>query len=265
MKARIRIENWEQFNKRDDIKRPYWFAVPNRLFEQHNIVGLDLETIAVYLYLLCQASQQQSDGEVDVWPEHAQRIGNIPQKILVSALRDLVDRGIISTNGSERICTDPDGNVRYTTRQDTTKYILSDEIAKEPKKQAIKKEKPNFDFEALYSVYPRKRGKSAGMARLAARIESWDEYEAFARAVRKYAHECRMERREERFILHWSSFVGAEGKEPWKDYADPEKPKTPPPISAAPPPPPEPELSPEERQAQMAKIRGMLSAVKVIK
>lgn len=77
-----------------------------------------------------------------------------------------------------------------------------------------------FDFESLYQAYPRKEGKAEGMTRLEKRIKSQDEFDSFAKAVRKYASICKLEGRDKKFQLKWSSFVGAEGGERWLDYAD---------------------------------------------
>jgi hypothetical protein len=77
---------------------------------------------------------------------------------------------------------------------------------------------PKFDFESLYQIYPRKIGKSEGMKRLEKRITDQATFDQFSGAVRRYRSECARLRTDEKYIKHWSSFVGTDEREPWRDY-----------------------------------------------
>lgn len=115
----------------------------------------------------------------------------------------------------------------------------------------------NFDFEPIYAGYPRKRGKDEGMQRLVKRITDRDAFDRFAKAVKQYARECRLERTEPSKMMYWSTFVGTERDgEPWKSFADSYQP---PALVREPEPHPEPpQLTAEERAEKSAQISQLL-------
>lgn len=77
-----------------------------------------------------------------------------------------------------------------------------------------------FDFESLYKTWPRKRGKDEGMHRLKARIKTRGAYTLFATAVAHYLIEHAHLKTKKEYTPYWSSFVGVDGKEPWRDYIE---------------------------------------------
>lgn len=79
----------------------------------------------------------------------------------------------------------------------------------------MKKADTKFDFESIYARYPRKEGKKRGMDALKKTILTPEDYQRFSDAVDKYCAICRRDRREDRYIKHWSTFVTS-----WEDYAD---------------------------------------------
>lgn len=70
-----------------------------------------------------------------------------------------------------------------------------------------------FNFDEIYSKYPRKEGKGRGMRRLKATIKTQAEYDAFVGALSTYLSMCLSENREQRFIKHWGTFCCN-----WSDY-----------------------------------------------
>ena len=88
------------------------------------------------------------------------------------------------------------------------------------KKGSVRENKtqiPEFDFESLYQLYPRHEGKELGMKRLRSRIKSQSDYDLFAAAVRNYKSKTANTPPDK--IKHWSSFIGADDVQPWRDYA----------------------------------------------
>lgn len=77
-------------------------------------------------------------------------------------------------------------------------------------------DKPALDFEPVYRAYPLKRGKAKGLEALRKKIRDPTELEAVLRGVHAYAAECIREKRERKYIAHFSTFVN---QERWKDYA----------------------------------------------
>lgn len=70
-------------------------------------------------------------------------------------------------------------------------------------------------IEPIYRNYPRKLGKQLGLDRLYQKRFSFEDLPKFAGAVQNYADYCKREKMEEKFILHFSTFVGR-----WKDWAE---------------------------------------------
>lgn len=123
-----------------------------------------------------------------------------------------------------------------TLSDDSPKSCLTlkeQEQDKEQDKEKEKEKEAGFDFEVIYKIYPRKRGKDEGMNRLRSRIKTQEAYDQFFKAAKRYAHECRMEKTEPGKMLHWSSFVGTEERQPWRDYHVEEKPQIQPTLTIA--------------------------------
>lgn len=91
---------------------------------------------------------------------------------------------------------------------------------------------PVFDFESVYKTYPLKKGKDRGFKQLAKMIRTPLDFDDFVKAVNNYTSEVIRDQVEPKFIKHFSSFVGTEKGQPWRDYVSIEdlphsKPKNP--------------------------------------
>jgi hypothetical protein len=91
-------------------------------------------------------------------------------------------------------------------------------LAKGP--QPPKKPIVGFDLEALYKMYPRKEGKTRGLAKLHAQIKTQEDYDQLKQAIHNYT--SGLISTEKEFIKHFSTFANC-----WRDYleAEPTKPK----------------------------------------
>lgn len=85
-------------------------------------------------------------------------------------------------------------------------------------KRRIKRIKRNnsytTDFEKFWSVYPRRIGKQVAFIAWLKVVESYPATDIIS-AAEEYAAECEREQREERYVLHPSTFLN---KDRWKDY-----------------------------------------------
>jgi len=75
----------------------------------------------------------------------------------------------------------------------------------------LKQECNEFDIGALYSLYPRKIGKTRGIAKLKREIKSEQDYYLCVRAIENYAKSVRGKEME--YVKHFSSFVSE-----WRDW-----------------------------------------------
>ena len=79
---------------------------------------------------------------------------------------------------------------------------------------------PVLDFLALYSLFPRKEGKEAGLRQCRLQIDNLGQYERLKLAILKYRELCETEGREKKYIKIFSSFMGTRDKQTWKNYLD---------------------------------------------
>lgn len=72
-------------------------------------------------------------------------------------------------------------------------------------------------LEDLYTIYPRKIGRKAGLAKLKKDIKSSQDYANFGEAVENYKDYIARTRTDAKFVKHFSTFVNN-----WQDWIDPE-------------------------------------------
>lgn len=94
------------------------------------------------------------------------------------------------------------------------------EQEKDQEKETEKEKESDLDFESLYQSYPLKKGKSQGIEKLKKLIKSGDDFNAFAKAIQNYTRDIQLRGTEAKYIKHFSSFVGTEKIQPWKDWLD---------------------------------------------
>lgn len=73
------------------------------------------------------------------------------------------------------------------------------------------------DLEAVYKLYPRKKGKEKGFEKLKAQIKTKQDLEDITKAILRYKEELAKEGTLPRFMLHFSTFMTS-----WRDCLDPE-------------------------------------------
>lgn len=124
----ITIMNWEKYNPRKDIARPWWFALNHDFFEDQKITDFSLEEKAAFIYILCQASKNYSErGKMTINTKHATVYMGIsePQaeELLNRTVKKLVKLRIVecrSVRGLYAICTPHNSTVHNSTVQDIT-------------------------------------------------------------------------------------------------------------------------------------------------
>jgi hypothetical protein len=246
----IRIRRWAEYKGRKDVEHNSWFRCSNRLLEDPDFFEFSHEEILVWVYILSVSSQKNSDL-VTIKFAHAERVCRLRRAAVLSAIEKL------SGNQIDPVDDTPTERPRNA---DDTETCATDKQTNRQTNTVTRPESAGFDFESVYQGYPRKRGKDEGMKRLKARIKTQADFDAFSSAVRKYASECRMERRDPKYMLHWSSFVGTDDKEPWRDYAleSPPQPRLAV-VPEGPPPEPPPPVDPAERARKAAEVRAMMN------
>lgn len=205
----VRIVGWEKYNVRKDIKNPWWFKLSNSILEDADIYDLNGEELKAWIYILSQASKQQS-ATARITFSHATRVCGVNLKSLKSCITKLSIKQILT-----EICTQ---SVQIRTQ--SAQQIRREEIRKEENNTYAQTEvraSVCFDFSNLYASYPRKEGKSLGLRKLKSAIKTLEDFEDLKKAIDNYSKHCQKAGTEKQYIKHFSTFVSE-----WRDWLDPE-------------------------------------------
>lgn len=199
----IQIKNWAKFNPRKDIKKPSWFALGHDLVTDPDFFSFNHGEFKAWIYILSQASKKQSET-VFANIDHAEKVSGITKKDFLNAVRKLELLQVIHVHDTDTLrARDEDVTSPNPTQPDPTKPNQT--------------EQRFFDFEFLYKKYPLKKGKATGLARLAKIITTQEDYDQFSKAIDRYKADCVASGT---FFKHFSSFVGTEKVQPWRDWLD---------------------------------------------
>lgn len=91
----IKINGWDKFNPRKDIKHPSWFAFSNRALEDEEFFSFTGDEFKTWIYVLSKSSQKYSPI-VTLFPDHAERVCGIPVASFLEAIKKLLELKIIS-------------------------------------------------------------------------------------------------------------------------------------------------------------------------
>lgn len=200
----VRIVNWEKYQtKTKDIKRPWWFALSNTLVEDPAFYDFTAGQFKAWIYILSQASKQQKCA-VQIFFKHAQIVSNISRLDMEKAIQNLVKIGacaIWSDSGHDLVGLQ---SAHYITLQNKTEQNNT-QIAQ-----------PSMgEFEILYQEYPRKEGKSRGMAKLKSQIKTPEEFDLLRKAIQNYKAHCVSRGLDAQYIKQFSTFVSE-----WRDWSE---------------------------------------------
>lgn len=121
----VEILNWDKYNPRHDIKKPWWFACSNELFDNHEFFDFTHAEMLAWIYILSIASKKRA-GIVTIHWAHVERVGRIKQKEFLDAIRKLERNQCVMTHVQNPYgtCTesvrDPNSTRQDKTLQDKT-------------------------------------------------------------------------------------------------------------------------------------------------
>lgn len=197
----LQISKWEKFNPRKDIKNPTWFALSNRILENADLFDFSAEEFKAWIYILCQASQINSDT-VKLNFRHASRVCGIKKQILESTISKLEKaESLRARTQSERARTQSVHECDATDRQ-------TDNTDRQTNNNAHLEK-----FADFYFGYPRKVGKTNAQKLWVKEIRSGVDPDLIIRARDNYVNYLKENKTESRFILHASTFMGR-----WQDW-----------------------------------------------
>lgn len=218
---KIKFLNWDKYQPRKDIKRPWYFGFDNNFFLNSKLYSLDNEERLCLIYLLCEASRENKNGELLIVPEHYRCHSRLPDRVLSRTIKKLVSLHTISQPRVRGMYVECDQSVQQIRleeiRIEENINNMSDSPTVEPRRV--------FDFESLYKKYPRKEGKQKGLIICKAQIKTEIDFSLLSKAIDSYITHCSKNITDPKYIKMFSTFMGS-----WRDWLDPqtgtvEKPK----------------------------------------
>lgn len=110
------------------------------------------------------------------------------------------------SRGGKRVSKKEQNHVRREKREERRENTDSAPIGVE------------FDFEVLYQNYPRRIGKAKAFKVLQSTIKTNEDYSQLDQAIKNYASEVARLKTEEKYIKHFSSFIGSIENQSWREY-----------------------------------------------
>lgn len=128
-------------------------------------------------------------------------------------------------NPTDNEVNDPQELTKYKDKESISKVKGNNNVPSQSdsgdrlsieKKENGQYDYPN-DYERIYEEYPYKRGtKKAGWRKWAARRREGVPNQKLMEAAQNYAHECKAEKRDKKYVQHISTFFGPD--EHWREY-----------------------------------------------
>lgn len=209
---RVIILNWIKIQGRSGVKSPYWFKFKNKFFHDADFYGFSSDEKLFWVYLLCESSRQNKNGEVTVNNETVHRVLNVGQEVVKSCLKKLKELRIVELKTSRGRYI----SVRNLhTRLDEIRLDKNIDVRENNKDNTHDARATRFDFESLYQKYPRKEGKQKGIKTCQVQIKTDGSYQELSRAIDNYCAHCQKNAIERRYTKQFSTFMSS-----WRDWVE---------------------------------------------
>lgn len=196
---KIKIVNFRKFNPRNDLKSMPWLRLENNFYDLEDFFDADSNTSWLFIFLLCQCAQKVSD-EINMSEKYLISKSKLKKSEFFNCLQFLQEKQLLtySADGHERTRSDS------LLTNERTNITNSTDVHGRTQKKPIK---IKYDYEKIYSCYPRKEGKANGMKKLISHIDSEDSYNLIMQAVINYKNLVESRGTEKKFIKTFSSWV----------------------------------------------------------
>jgi len=232
---------WKQLIKRADLKKPQWFAVQHETLEHPDFLNFNHSEFVAYIWI-CSIACKINSPRLRIYPALCERICRVSVGDTASAITKLEDKrwtlvGDSAHNDKEQLYQGLDAvspispvqirseSDRYKTRQDKTGHseskvkTLLPSPAQALSISADAERVGVFDLDEIYSLFPRKRGKSEGMKILKTIINKQEDFDQVVKAVENFRSEMIRLARPEGKIPYFDTFMRSQ----WKEYISPEE------------------------------------------
>jgi len=188
---KIKINNWEKYNPRKDVKRPSWFPLSIDWVLDPTFYSFTHCERLAWIYLLSTA-KKESNPEISVNFDHAVKAANIPENELKSSIEKLKGLGVVT------VCTSRGRHADVTrtsrTRHATLQYSTLQYIEPKGSCDLAITTAPRINANALKllecwnancGALPKAKALNASRSRtVLARLKENPDFEVWAKAAR---------------------------------------------------------------------------------
>lgn len=205
----ISIPNWAKHNPRSDRGGFSWSKLDNQ-FHLHMRQRRGYSAVATNLMVLLFQESSRADGQTFAFRvKFAVDMLGYSAKAIGEALKELATGH--DASGGEIVLQESSRSLKPLSNSsslDTTDTTDTTQQTQLPKPAPL-------DFDSLYRKYPRKDGKSKGMATCRAQIKTPEDFAALSLAIDRYGEHIRHHGTEAKYIKHFSTFMHS-----WRDWLE---------------------------------------------
>lgn len=206
----VEVLRWNDYIKRKDYGQKKWWAFDCDTLLHPDFFEIDGDHFKVYCWIISVANKFGS-AQIKLHKKHAEKMLHISSEKLHDAIMYLNDKRIktrirSNSNGSVRKRTIPSPRIDKNRVEEIREEYIAHPAAVRPS-----------DFENVYEKYPRKQGKSRGLAKMKAQVKTLEDLHHFGIALENYNKHLKKNRIDQQFIKHFDTWVGE-----WRDWIDPQ-------------------------------------------
>lgn len=210
----VKFLNWDKFQHRQGkrLETTRWFRFENQIIFHPIWDELNDAEFKCFVFMLCAASLNSNSGIYQHNDQACDRKSGIDKSVFSRTIKKLKRLKVVELRSQHGCYTDAAScltTIQDKTIQDKqTNNNLPDSAFAEPRRF--------FDFDALYKKYPRKEGKSRGMAACKTQIKTQSDFDLLSKAIDRYSEFVKTKLSDAKYIKHFSTFMTT-----WRDWLDP--------------------------------------------
>ena len=217
----IKILNWRKYQCRSEkYQSTNWLRINNDMYESPVFNDLSPSEFRFWIFLLLLCSKRAHVcGYFTSTVLTLTKVGKFRTKVVKSALCKLEQLKIVECTPS-MICVTQSTPPGIATLRNIT--LRNKTLAQKSKSAKSAQKSKNaqthfcecdFDFDALYQFYPRKRGKQCGIEKCRKAIKNESDYRDLKTAIENYAKHCKETEVAPKFQKYFSTFMND-----WRDW-----------------------------------------------
>lgn len=99
----LQLTKWEKYQGRNDVITPWWFKFNNKFFTGPDLQTLTVEEKYIFIFMLCEASQQNKKGLLVISEQFIMAYTNTSKSAISSTLKKLKEINMIEKLSIESV------------------------------------------------------------------------------------------------------------------------------------------------------------------